>query len=316
MRFTIVVAIALLSSTIIQAQIKNMKIEGKITSTPAMLGESLMWDYRDNSLYWIDIEGKKVHQYFAETKIDNELALPKRPGTVVLTEKTGNCVLALEDSISFVTIASKRIDMISGPSFEGKPLRFNDGKCDPNGTFWLGTVDTKNYSDPIAKLYKIEKDKTFTVELEGVTISNGICWSPDGTKMYYIDSPTRSVVAYNFDLKTGKKSNPQTVIHTPENLGTPDGSTIDAEGMIWIAQWGGACVTRWNPKTGEMIAKVDVPAKNVTSVAFGGKNLDILYITTAQIAMSHDEEKQYPEAGHIFYVSPGVKGVKAYIFRN
>ena len=293
-----------------------MKIEGKITATPTVLGESTLWDFRDNSLYWIDIEGKKVHQYFPETKKDIELVLPKRLGTVILTEKEGTCIVALEDTLAYASITTKKIDLIGGPSFEGKPVRFNDGKCDPNGNFWIGTVDQKNYSDPIAKLYKVEKDKTFTVEIDGVTISNGICWSPDGKKMYYIDSPKRTVVAYDFDLSTSKISNPQTVIHTPENLGTPDGSTIDSQGMIWIAQWGGACVTRWNPKTGEMIAKVEVPAKNVTSVAFGGKNLDMLFITTAQIAMSPEEEKLYPDAGHMFFLSPGVKGVRAYIFKN
>src|ERR1035437_767181 len=207
-RITILVASACFCSSITTAQIKNMKIEGKITATPTVLGESTLWDFRDNSLYWIDIEGKKVHQYFPETKKDIELVLPKRLGTVILTEKEGTCIVALEDTLAYASITTKKIDLIGGPSFEGKPVRFNDGKCDPNGNFWIGTVDQKNYSDPIAKLYKVEKDKTFTVEIDGVTISNGICWSPDGKKMYYIDSPKRTVVAYDFDLSTSKISNP------------------------------------------------------------------------------------------------------------
>jgi len=316
MRLTVLFTVIFCQQILVIAQPKNMKIEGKITQKPALLGESLMWDYRNNSLYWIDIEGKKLHHYFVDSKIETQMALPKKPGTVVLTKNEETCVIALEDTISYINLEDKTIAPISGPSLQGKPLRFNDGKCDPLGHLWIGTVDIKNYADPIAKLYKMELDKTFTVKIDEVTVSNGICWSLDGTTIYYIDSPKRSVVAYDFDLQTGKISNQRTVIHTAPELGTPDGSCIDAEGMLWVAQWGGACVTRWNPKTGEMIGKVDVPAKNVTSVAFGGINLEILYITTAQIAMSHDEELKYPEAGHLFYLVPGVKGVKTSIFKD
>jgi sugar lactone lactonase YvrE len=314
MRKFLLFAIILQSNVLLFAQ-KTMNVEGKVTDNAAQLGEGAMWDYRTNLLYWIDIEGKSLHRYNPETKQDKVMTLHKRPGTVVLTKDVNSCVVALEDTICEVSMEKNTITAISGPSFNGAPVRFNDGKCDPLGNFWIGTVDCKDYANPIAKLYRMEADKTFTVEKEGVTISNGIAWSPDGKKMYYIDSPTRTVVAYDIDPKTGNKSNPKVVINTPENLGTPDGSAIDAEGMLWIAQWGGACVTRWNPNTGEMIGKVAVPAKNVTSVAFGGKNLDILYITTAKIAMSPEDEKIYTEAGHLFYLKPGVKGIKACLMK-
>lgn len=315
MKKSLLLAIILQSNILLFAQ-KTMKVEGKITNTPAQLGEGAMWDYRTNLLYWIDIEGKSLHKYNPETKSDVTMLLPKRPGTVVLTNDNNKCIVALEDSICYVSIDKNNITPISGPGFNGAPVRFNDGKCDPLGNLWVGTVDNKDYANPIAKLYRFDANKIFTVEKEGVVVSNGIAWSPDGKKMYYIDSPTRTVVAYDIDPKTGNKSNPKIVIKTPENLGTPDGSTIDAEGMLWVAQWGGACITRWNPQTGEMIGKVDVPAKNVTSVAFGGKDLDILYITTAKIAMSPEDEKTFTGAGNTFFLKPGVKGIKACIFNG
>ena len=303
-----------LNANMLLAQ-KTMKVEGKITNTPAMLGEGAMWDYRTNELYWIDIDGKKLHRYNVETKHEKVMQLPKAPGTVVLTEDKNTCVVALVDTICSVSMNNNSIVPLSGLSFNGVPVRFNDGKCDPLGHFWVGTIDCKDYAKPIAKLYRMEADKTLTVEKNGVVNSNGIAWSPDGTKMYYIDTPTHTVVAYDIETKTGNKSNPKVVIHTPENLGVPDGSTIDAEGMLWIAQWGGACVTRWNPQTGEMIGKIEVPALNVTSVAFGGKDLDILFITTAKIGMSPDDEKKYPDAGQLFYAKPGVKGIKACLLK-
>jgi len=310
--FFYALAVLILPSCI--SQKVTMQATEKITTKPALLAESPMWDYRSNSLLWIDIEGKSLHKYSFDTKTEKTLSLGKRPGTVVLTEQEDIQIAALEDSLAYTCIRCNKIDKISGPDYKGQPVRFNDGKVDPLGHLWIGTVDCKDYSNPIAHLYKFEKDQTFTIKKAGVTTSNGISWSPDGTIMYYIDSPTRTVVAYDFDLKTGDIFNPRVVIHTPEDLGTPDGSTIDAEGMLWVAQWGGSCVIRWNPKNGKILEKIQVPAKNVTAVAFGGPNLDILFITTAQIAMSPEDEKRYPDAGNIFTIKPGVKGIKANIF--
>jgi len=293
---------------------QDIKLLGKITKQPALLGESPIWDHRNNSLLWIDIEGKMLHQYSVETATDKSFPLPKKPGTVVPTQKQWVVLLALEDTVSYLDMNTNAITNISGPGYEGKPVRFNDGKCDALGNFWIGTVDTKNYNDPIAKLYRFDAKYQFAVEKEAVSVSNGISWSPDGKKMYYIDSPTRTVIAYDVNTKTGNISNPTTIIHTPQDLGTPDGSTIDAEGMLWVAQWGGACVMRWDPQTGKLLAKVAVPARNITAMAFGGKDLDILYITTAKIAMSPEDEELFPDAGNIFYCKPGCKGIPAKLF--
>ncbi|MNL47740.1 L-arabinolactonase [compost metagenome] len=145
----------------------------------------------------------------------------------------------------------------------------------------------------------------------GVTTSNGIAWSSDKKTMYYIDTLTQKVVAYIYDDKTGQISAPYEAITVPDSMGKPDGCTMDAEDMIWIALWGGQSVSRWNPQTGELLCKIEVPAKNVTSCAFGGQSLDTLYITTARTSTTEEDLVRYPYSGGVFAVTPGVKGIKA-----
>ena len=150
--------------------------------------------------------------------------------------------------------------------------------------------------------------------LKDVTVSNGICWSLDGNKMYYQDSPLRTISAFDFNLNKCTISEREEVVKIPKDMGTPDGNTMDATGMVWMANWGGACVSKWNPHTGQMLQKVDIPAYNVTSVAFGGENLEDLYITTASKYMPEDKESLYPDAGKLFVCKPGCKGIKANYF--
>lgn len=142
--------------------------------------------------------------------------------------------------------------------------------------------------------------------IDDVTISNGIVWSQDKTRMYYIDTPTQKVMAYDYDNETGKISNPEVAVNIPDGLGYPDGSTMDSEGMLWIAMWGGQAVTRWNPETGKLLERITIPALNVTSCAFGGRNLETLFITTARAGMSEEQISRFPESGGLFKIKPGV----------
>ncbi len=152
--------------------------------------------------------------------------------------------------------------------------------------------------------------------IENVSISNGIVWSLDSDKMYYIDTPTQKVMVYDFNIETGEISNPKIAIEVSSDLGAPDGMTIDEEGNLWIALWGGSAVGCWNPESGELLRTVEVPAKNVTSCAFGGDNLETLYITTARTSTSDEELEKYPNAGGVFKTNPGVKGIKAFFFKT
>ncbi|MCQ2959202.1 MAG: SMP-30/gluconolactonase/LRE family protein [Bacteroidales bacterium] len=270
------------------------------------VGEGPIWDYKYNRLLWIDTQGS-VFIYTPSNGINKEIKIDKMVGTVVpYSEDT--VVVALKDGIYKLNLKTEQLFFLSAPEGGIETNKYNDGKCDSQGRLWVGTMD--NNCEPHKANFFVFDGKNSKKVLENVTISNGVAWSLDNKTMYYQDTPTLNVSAFDFDEEKGEISNRREIIHFPENLGTPDGNTIDEEGMLWIANWGAACVTRWNPHTGELLQKIDVPALNVSAVAFGGENLDELYITTASYYMPEDKASHYPEAGKLFVVKPGVKGVK------
>ena len=266
-----------------------------------MLGEGAFWNHETGEFLWVDIEGMKVFIYNPETKKQEEIPVKQRVGTVV-PAKNGNMIIALQNGVFELDLTTKQKILISNPEEHLTNIRFNDGKCDPAGRLWVGSMELSQKKNA-ASLYRID-----------ITISNGICLTADHQKMYYTDSPTQKVIAFDYDVNTGNISNEKLVIKMPIELGTPDGMAIDEEGMLWIAHWGGYSVGRWNPETGELLARIEVPAPNVTSCAFVGENLDILYITTASVEMSPKQEQACPLAGGIFMAIPGVKGTKNFFF--
>lgn len=167
---------------------------------------------------------------------------------------------------------------------------------------------------PHASLYKVNPEGLATKMIDSVTISNGIVWTSDAKTMYYIDTPTSKIMGYDFDFNTGTISNERVAVEVSLEDGYPDGMTIDSENMLWVGLWNGNAVARYNPITGELISKIEVPAHNVTACAFGGENMDILYITTASVDMTPEEQKLWPLSGSVFKAVPGVKGVNASFF--
>lgn len=280
----------------------------------ARLGEGPIWNHELKQLYWIDIEGRQLHVYTPEADSLRSYATQERIGTVVPMEG-GDALVALQNGIHSIDLASGELTLLVNPLDTLPDIRFNDGKCDPAGRFWVGTMHLEARKGA-ASLYVMEHDHSIRKVLDDITISNGILWSPDHTNMYYIDTPTRQVRAFEYDIATGEISSPKIAITVPEELGMPDGMTIDEEGMLWIGLWGGSAVARFNPETGEFIQKIEVPALNVTACAFGGDNLETLYITTASIGMNEEEQEKYPLAGRLFAVRPGVKGVTADFYKD
>ncbi len=280
---------------------------------PAKLGEGAFWNYQTQEFYWVDIEGKKLHIYHPATKTNRSFSTPSRIGTVVPIDEN-SAIIALEDGMYKINTRSGKVSLFASVEADMPGNRFNDGKCDPAGRLWVGSMDfgTKN---PTANLYRIDADGVATKMLDSITISNGIVWASDEKTMYYIDTPTGQIRAYDFDVSTGDISNERVAVEVPDSLGFPDGMAIDAEDMLWVGMWSGNAVARFNPKTGQLISKIEVPAKNVTACAFGGPNLDTLYITTANLGMTKEEQKAFPFAGSIFKAVPGVKGVKSPFFK-
>ncbi len=279
------------------------------------LGEGAIWNYKTNEFYWIDIEGKKLHIFSPTNKENKTITMPCRIGTVVPTDKENKAVVALEDGVYVVDTKTEELSILSDVESDKVENRFNDGKCDPNGNLWVGSMHLKQEKGK-ANLYRVNQEGGSKKMLEGVTISNGIVWTKDNKTMYYIDTPTGEIKAFDFNTTTSTISNARVAVKVNVEDGFPDGMAIDENDMLWVGMWNGNAVAQYNPKTGELVKKIKVPAHNVTSCAFGGENLDELYITTATVDMTEDEKKQFPLAGSVFKVKLDTKGVKSSFFKN
>lgn len=279
----------------------------------ASLGEGAIWNDQKQELLWIDIEGKKLHNYNPKTNKNKSLTMPSRPGTVV-PERGNSVMVALEDGIHRVDLKTGKNKLFADMSANLKGSRLNDGKCDPSGRLWVGSMHFQQLSGK-ANLFRVDGSRNYEVQKDSVTISNGIVWTADKKTMYYIDTPTLEIKAYDYNDEIGMISNERVVVKISESLGYPDGMTIDEEGMLWVGMWNGNAVIRFNPITGKLDRKIEVPAHNVTSCAFGGENLDVLYITSARIDTTPEELKKYPLSGSVFKVKPGVKGVESNFFK-
>ena len=277
----------------------------------AGVGETPFWHSGEQKLYWIDVDKKTLNTFDPVSKVEKQFDLQKMPGTVVPID-TGGVLVALRDGVYAYNLKNNAFRLLAAPEKNLPDNWLNDGKCDSAGRFWFGSMGAKY----LASLYRLTASGKCDRMLDSITISNGIVWSLDNSKMYYIDSPTMEVRQFDYDNSTGKISNPRAVIKFPEGVGSPDGMAIDSKGNLWIGHWGGACVSCWNPNTGKMIAKVEVPAQNVTACAFGGKNLETLYITTTSLFTDEASQKKYPSRGGIFVINTGAKGIPTNYFKT
>ena len=187
-------------------------------------------------------------------------------------------------------------------------MRSNDGKCSPNGWLWVGTMSLDEQSSE-ATLYCVRPNGRIDAMVRGVTISNGIVWSGNKKYIYYNDTPTGLIRRFRYNQHSGDIIKNGIAVNIPDGTGLPDGMAIDRNDNLWVAQWGGFGVYCYNAYTGELIAKVEVPAPNVTSCAFGGEHMDVLYITTAREGLTPDELAAYPLSGCVFSCRPGAVGV-------
>ena len=278
----------------------------------SQLGEGAFWDHQEQRLYWVDIEGKKAHIYDPALNSNITFDTPSRIGTIVPKNKEA-AVIALEDGIYMINTSNGEITLLSDVEAKMSYNRFNDGKCDPNGNLWIGSMHL-DQSEPKGNLYKVDQKGLAKKMLDSVTISNGIVWTKDKGTMYYIDTPTGHIRAFDFDAENSTISNERIAVIIPESLGFGDGMTIDAEGKLWVGLWNGDVVARFDPLSGKLMEKIEVPAHNVTSCTFGGKDFDTLYITTSSLDMTEEEKIKYPLAGSLFMVKPGVVGVAGNFF--
>ncbi len=290
-----------------------MEAKSLVTSQN-QIGEGPIWSVDEQALYWVDIYGKLIERLDPETGQHRTFRLPCLVGAAVLRQK-GGFVLAADQGFAFWDGSSENVQWLSNPE-QGKPLyRFNDGKVDPGGRFWAGTMyDGPQLNPrPAGSLYRLDPDGSISVKETGVLISNGLGWSPDHRTMYYTDSVRKTIYSYEYDPSTGEIANRKVFIHTIDEPGDPDGLTVDSQGFIWSARWNGWKVTRYDP-AGKPEREIKVPTACPSSVMFGGSDLKDLFITSAWKELTAEERNFQPLAGNLFKIRVEVQGLPEFKF--
>ncbi len=276
-----------------------------------MLGEGPAWDATEQALYWVDILSRQIHRL--QQGHHQYWELDQYVGCVA-PRRSGGLIAALKDSFWLIELSNGGRTFLAAVQ-EPPTNRFNDGKCDPAGRFLAGTMDM-NEASPTGALYSIEAGHPPRKLLADITISNGLAWSPDYRTLYYIDTPTRQVRAFGYDLERGDLGYPRVVLTIPDGWGWPDGMTSDQQGRLWIALWGGGRVVCYDPARGEVVQQVQVPAPQVTSCVFGGPRLDQLFITTARVGLQPAVLEDYPLSGGVFWVQTDTEGMPTFAFNG
>jgi sugar lactone lactonase YvrE len=284
------------------------------TSEQMLLGEGARWDSRRDELLRVDILAGRV--YRDRVAGDGRLVLVRSyslPGTVgaaapvegdegwLLAAGLGFAYLSLEGSL-------RRLVEVTPAG-----TRMNDAACDPQGRFWAGTLADDHHVGGGA-LYRLERDGRIELMLDGLTISNGLGWSPDGRTMYLADSGPRVIHAFSFDGERGAIFDGRVLIEVPEKVGAPDGLTVDANGDLWVAIYGGGRIHRYSAD-GVLRQELRVPARECTSCAFAGSGLKRLYVTTATEDWSDEQRRAEPTAGLVYSFDTDATGRPAAPFR-
>ena len=275
------------------------------------LAEGPVW--HEDALWWVNISAGELHRLDPATGRHTCRAIGGLLGCAVPCAD-GRWLLGHNGGFAFFDWNSGALTTLAQPEARLPRHRFNDGKCDPQGRFFAGTINLD--LEPKASLYRLGADLIPVRLLGGVTVSNGLDWSPDGAVFYYADSPTRKVDAFDRDAATGSISNRRTLVEIPEGGGYPDGMAADAHGNLWVALWGGGAVVCLDGGTGDELARIRVPVSQPSSCAFGGPDLATLFITTARQDLSEESLANEPAAGSIYQVRPGVSGRPVTLFQT
>ena len=270
----------------------------------ARLGEGPVWDARSGRLIWVDIEGAAFHSTHPETGETTTLPMPMHIG-IAVPRQSGGYVAALEDGF-YAIDTEGRTELIVEIDNRARGLRFNDGACDPAGRFLAGTM-AYDFKPDAGSLYRLEPDLSVSRLIDSVTISNGLGWSPDGGTMYYVDTPTKRIDAFDYDLESGAISRRRPFVEI-EGEGRGDGLCVDVDGAVWVALWPGWSVRRYLAD-GTLDAILPLPVAEVSSCVFGGPSLDELFITTAWSTLSDEQRAAQPLAGSLFRASVGTSGI-------
>lgn len=289
--------------SLIQSSVQN------VLAARARLGECPLWDETNQRLYWVDIYNQRVHEFDPTSGRDRYFDMDSLVSAIALTS-TARLLVALRDRLVFLNLQTGSIENLYQIEFSHPDTRLNDGKCDPQGRFWVGSTSEVSGQ---AALYRYDPDGSLHLMETGLTISNGLGWSPDGATFYLTDSAQHKIFTYRFDAQTGSISDRRILVDLGNEAVEPDGLAIDQQGNLWSALWDGWCIACFN-SIGQETFRVKMPVQRPTCPTFGGTDLTDLYITSASVGLSQKEIQQGFYAGDLFRLSTVSPGMPAHRF--
>lgn len=282
-----------------------------LVDTDNELGECPLWSVDEQALYWIDIRGCAIHRWQAAGGAHDQWQVPSKIGSIAHFGD-GRVMAALQQGFVLLDPATGGLEDYYDPEPDHPERRLNDGKVDRKGRFWCGSVKDPD-PEPVGVLYRMEKGGACDPVMDGIRMPNALCWSPDDTVMYFADSFSGEIGAFDYDLATGTMGTRRTFATIPSDQGVPDGATVDTEGYLWSAHMNGGRVTRYAPD-GTIDRVIEVPASRVTCCGFGGPDMDMLFITTGCFGLTDEQREAQPHAGALFVTKPGVIGIPEPVF--
>ena len=271
-----------------------------------LLGEAPFWAVDEAALYWVDIDGKLVLRYHPDTGAREVFRQDHEIGCII-PRASGGFVAGTDAGLAHVSPDLTTLDVFAAPEHDVPRTRFNDGQCDRRGRLWVASAD-RIETDPLAAIYRVSRDGQVSREISDIIVGNGLAWSPDNRTMYFADTGRGTIYALDYDIETGEACNQRVFKQVEEELGYPDGLTVDAEGFLWSAHWSGWRVTRYDPD-GKIDRVIEMPVPNVTSLTFGGPDMRSLYVTTARLELDEAQIAAAPLSGGLFVLELGVKGL-------
>ncbi|ACE84603.1 SMP-30/gluconolactonase/LRE family protein [Cellvibrio japonicus] len=267
-----------------------------------LLGEGIQWNHRDQCFWWVDIHGCHLYRYRLLSDRLDTWPLPERLACFAFVNGDSRLLAAFASGFAWFEPDTGSVEWIARPEAGIPGNRSNDGRCDRQGRFWMGSL-VEQAEGQSAGLYCLDRHLQTSRHLSGLRISNALCWSPDSSRLYHADSPTHQIRVYDFDVRYGRLSNGRIFAETEPGV-EPDGACVDAQGYVWNAQWGGSRVRRYAPD-GKLDFELSMPVTQPTCVALGGEQLNFLAVTSARVGLSDEQLQQQPQAGHVFiYESP------------
>ena len=272
-----------------------------------ILGEGVLWNVRTARLWWTDIQARSLFRYDPVAREFDEIETPERASAFAFVAGTDGLIVAFESGLALFNPSDRSTDWLYRLEPGPVPIRFNDGRTDRQGRFWAGTLVEGDSHPALGRLYCVGPGGRVSVHLDPVHILNALCTSPDGSRLYLADSPLRTIFAYDLDGVTGELTNRRVFARTPEGA-YPDGANVDCDGFVWNAHWGAGRVVRYAPD-GTIDRVVEVPASQPSCVAFGGPDLNLLFVTSARDGLKEDALLGQPSAGNLFVYRTDVTGL-------